>query len=58
MLANLKKIFIGPSILSADFAELGKDCQEVMDFGGDSLHIDIMDGYYFFHSAISFPISQ
>ena len=35
---------IGPSILSADFANLYTDCQHVLDCGANSLHIDIMDG--------------
>lgn len=38
------KTVLGPSILSADFANLQRDCKEVLDFGADSLHIDIMDG--------------
>ena len=41
---------IGPSILSADFANLQTDCQNVLDCGADSLHIDIMDGFSFFNS--------
>lgn len=40
------KSVIGPSILSADFANLYADCQNVLDCGADSLHIDIMDGYF------------
>lgn len=47
------KVFVGPSILSADFADLAKDCQEVIDLGADSLHIDVMDGYSFKHSVTS-----
>lgn len=37
--------FIGPSILSADFANLQADCEHVLSCGANSLHIDIMDGY-------------
>ena len=44
MLKNNKNVFVGPSILSADFGELAKDCQEIIDLGAESLHIDIMDG--------------
>lgn len=40
-----REIFIGPSILSADFGNLAKECQEMIDIGAESLHIDIMDGY-------------
>ena len=38
---------IAPSILSADFANLQADCEDVLNCGANSLHIDIMDGYYY-----------
>ncbi|EEQ85403.1 ribulose-phosphate 3-epimerase [Blastomyces dermatitidis ER-3] len=37
---------IAPSILSADFAALGSACSDVMDWGGDWIHVDIMDGHF------------
>lgn len=37
---------IAPSILSADFAELGRDVRDVCDRGIDYLHIDVMDGAF------------
>jgi len=37
---------IAPSILAADFANLGDDCRAAMDAGADLLHIDIMDGNF------------
>jgi ribulose-phosphate 3-epimerase len=35
-----------PSILSADFAKLGSEIDEVLRGGGDFLHLDIMDGHF------------
>ncbi|PCI11464.1 ribulose-phosphate 3-epimerase [bacterium] len=37
---------IAPSILAADFANLGDDCKAAMDAGADLLHVDIMDGHF------------
>tara|TARA_B100000683_G_scaffold271153_1_gene311647 strand:+ start:748 stop:1398 length:651 start_codon:yes stop_codon:yes gene_type:complete len=39
-------IKIAPSILSADFANLGKEIQLLDDSGCDYIHIDIMDGHF------------
>ena len=37
---------IAPSILSADFANLGRDVKKVSDAGADLIHIDVMDGHF------------
>ena len=37
---------IAPSILSADFANLGKDVTDVIDAGADFIHFDVMDNHY------------
>ena len=40
------KPLIAPSILSADFARLGKDVQAVLDAGADIVHFDVMDNHF------------
>lgn len=42
----MKKFLIAPSILSADFARLGEDTQNVLDAGADVVHFDVMDNHY------------
>lgn len=37
---------VAPSILSADFANLGRDCAASLTAGGDLLHLDVMDGHF------------
>lgn len=37
---------IAPSILSADFAALGRDVELVLRGGADLIHVDIMDGHF------------
>lgn len=38
--------WIAPSILSADFAQLGKDVKDVLASGADVVHFDVMDNHY------------
>lgn len=37
---------IAPSILSADFAKLGEECDNVLASGTDIIHFDVMDNHY------------
>lgn len=37
---------IAPSILSADFARLGEECDRVIEAGADFIHFDVMDNHY------------
>jgi len=38
--------FIAPSILSADFAKLGEEVDNVLASGADIIHFDVMDNHY------------
>ena len=42
----MKDYIIAPSILSADFANLGEDVSKVIDAGADFIHFDVMDNHY------------
>jgi ribulose-phosphate 3-epimerase len=41
-----RSYFIAPSLLSADFSQLGQQIKEVETAGGDWIHVDIMDGHF------------
>ena len=42
----MKEKFIAPSILSADFASLGEEVDNVLASGADIVHFDVMDNHY------------
>ena len=42
----MKNIQISPSILSADFSQLGSEIQRLEKGGADMIHVDVMDGHF------------
>ena len=52
----MKKIQISPSILSADFSQLGNEIKRLEDGGADLIHVDVRDGHFVPYLTIGPPV--
>ncbi|GFI39943.1 ribulose-phosphate 3-epimerase [Muribaculaceae bacterium Isolate-001 (NCI)] len=51
-------MLVSPSLLAADFSNLGKDIEIINNSEADMLHLDVMDGVFVPNISFGFPVME